>query len=160
MPTYVQVLEEVGDFDPSIRWGQDWDLWLRIIRRHEAAILPTPVMVYRWHEKNLSHTRRWDRSYSYWEVSRNAIRSYQPVWMRPLLLLRSWSLFTLRRSQYLEEQGFRGRAILYALAAFLAYPMDMGKNKFKTLLHAVIGDKLYRQGRRFYRSHLKIRGRV
>lgn len=152
------VLEEVGYFDPSIRWGQDWDLWLRIIRRHEAAILPTPVAVYRWHDKNLSHTRRWDRSYSYWEVSRRAIASYQPAWQRPLLTLRSWSLFTLRRAQSLEEKGDRGRAILYALAAFLSYPMDMGGNKFKTLLYGVIGQKMYRRGRRFYRSHLR-RGR-
>jgi glycosyltransferase involved in cell wall biosynthesis len=154
------VLEEVGDFDPSIRWGQDWDLWLRIIRRHEAVILSTPVMVYRWHDENLSHTRRWDRAHSYWEVSRNAIRSYRPVWRRPLLMLRSWSLFTLRRSQYLQEQGHRGRAILYALAAFFSYPLDLGKNKFKTLVYAVMGDKLYRRGRRFYRAHVKARGRV
>lgn len=154
------VLSEVGVFDPTIRWGQDWDLWLRIIARHQAAILPTPVMVYRWHEKNLSHTRRWERSYSYWNVSRRAIRNYQPVWQQPLLMLRSWSLFTLRRANYLEQNGLRWRAVVYAMAAFLAYPMDMGRSKFKTLLHAVVGDKVYRQGRRFIRSHRQVRGRV
>jgi hypothetical protein len=154
------VLAEVGNFDPTIRWGQDWDLWLRVIARHKAAILPTPVMVYRWHEKNLSHTRRWERAYSYWNVSRGAIRSYQPIWQRPLLLLRSWSLFTLRRANYLDQEGMRGRAIVYAVAAFLAYPLDMSRSKFKTLLHTIVGDRIYRQGKRFFRSHLQVRGRV
>jgi len=153
------VLADVGVFDPTIRWGQDWDLWIRIITHHKAVILPIPVMVYRWHEKNLSHTRRWERLYSYWNVSQQAIHAYQPVQQWPLLMLRSWSLFTLRRSSYLlEQKGLRWRAIGYAVAAFLAYPMDMGRDKLKTLLRAVVGDHIYEQGRRFVQSRLQVRG--
>jgi len=150
------ILADVGVFNQTIRWGQDWDLWVRIITLYKAAILPTPVIVYRWHEKNLSHTRRWERLYSYWNVSRQAIQTHQPVYQRPLLMIRSWSLFTFRRAKLLREQkGSRWRAIGYAAAAFLVYPMDMGWSKFRTLLRAVIGDSFYQHGKRLVRSRLQ-----
>lgn len=153
------VLAEVGVFDPTIHWGQDWDLWIRIIMWYQAAVLPEPVSVYRWHENNLSHTRRWERSYSYWNVSRRAIQAYQPFYRRPWLMLRSWSLFTLRRaSALLDQKGLRWQAIGYSVAAFLAYPMEMGRSKLKTLLRAVVGDQIYRQGRQFVRSRSQVRG--
>ena len=102
---------------------------------------------------------RWERLYSYWNVSQQAIHTYKPVWHWPLLILRSWSLFTLRRASYLlEQKGLRWRAIGYAVAALLAYPMDMGRSKLKTLLRAVVGEKIYQQGRRFVRSRLQVRG--
>jgi hypothetical protein len=117
------------------------------------------VIVYRWHEKNLSHARRWERLHSYWNVSQQAIHAYQPVWQWPLLMLRSWSLFTLRRASYmLGQKGSRGRAIGYAAAAFLAYPTDMGRSKLKTLLRAVLGDDLYQHGKRFVRPRRQVWG--
>ncbi len=147
------VLADVGVFDETIRWGQDWELWIRIATRHNVAILPKPVILYRWHEKNLSHTRRWDRLYSYWNVSRHAIQATQPVWQRPWLMLRSWSIFTHRRANYMiREKGPRWRAIAYAVAAFFSYPLEMSRKKFKTLVHALIGDRFFQSGRRFVRS--------
>jgi glycosyltransferase involved in cell wall biosynthesis len=149
------VLAEVGVFDPTIRWGQDWDLWVRIIMRYNAAIQPIPVIVYRWHEKNLSHTKRWERLYSYWNISVRAIRMYWAPWQRPLLMLRSWSLFTLKRARYLLQTGSRWRAIGYAVAAFVAYPVDLGADKLQTLLHAVVGDKFYGYSKQLYRWRLQ-----
>jgi glycosyltransferase involved in cell wall biosynthesis len=149
------VLAEVGVFDPTIRWGQDWDLWIRIVMHSKAAIQPTPVIVYRWHEKNLSHIKRWDRLYSYWNISTRAIRTYWAPWRRPLLTLRSWSLFTLKRARYLLQTGSRGRAIGYAIAALVAYPVDLGADKLRMLLHAIVGDKFYRYSKQLYRWRLQ-----
>jgi len=153
------VLADVGVFNEDIRWGQDWDLWIRIVTHYNATILPKPVIVYRWHEKNLSHTRRWERLYSYWNVSRHAIQANQSVSQQPVLMLRSWSLFTYRRANYMiREKGPRWRAIIYAAVAFFAYPMDMGRRKFKTLVHALVGDRFFESGRRFIKSRLRARG--
>lgn len=151
-------LAEVGEFNPSIRWGQDWDLWIRIVMNCNAAIQPIPVIVYRWHEKNLSHNRRWERLYSYWNVARRGIRAYWPPRQQPLLMLRSWSLFTLRRARYMLEEGWRWRALGYAAAAFLAYPTDMGSDKLKTLLRSVVGEKIYLYSKQWFRSRFQSRG--
>ncbi len=152
------ILADVGVFDETIRWGQDWDLWIRIITRYDAAILPEPVIEYRWHEKNLSHTSRWARLYSYWNVSRWAI-ARQTAWRQPLLLLHSWSLFTHRRTKYLlEQKSSRWRTIAYAVAALCAYPWEGGWGKFKTLVRAVVGDDFYQSSKHFIKSHLVARG--
>ena len=81
-------LEEQGVFDDTIRWGQDWELWIRLIERYDAAVIPEPLILYRWHADNLSHVRRWERLLSFWNVSRNAILKSKPAWRRPWLLLR------------------------------------------------------------------------
>lgn len=149
------VFSEVGVFDKNIRWGQDWDLWIRIITRYNAAILPAPVIEYRWHEKNLSHTSRWERLYSYWNVSQRAIQSNHSSWRRSLLMLRSWSLFTHRRAKYLiRQKGPRWKQIGYAAGAFFSYPFDMGWGKFKTMVRALVGDNFYQASKRAIRSWL------
>jgi hypothetical protein len=76
-----------------------------------------------------------------------------------LLLLRSWSLFTHRRAKYLlEKKDTRWRGVLYAGAAFFAYPIDRGKEKFQTFARALLGDSFYRDGKRIIRSRLRVRG--
>jgi len=51
--------EAVGGFDPGIWGADDWDLWLRLLRRFAGVELPATVMAYRVHERNNSrHTAR------------------------------------------------------------------------------------------------------
>jgi glycosyltransferase involved in cell wall biosynthesis len=99
-------LEDVGVFSEAIRWGQDWDLWQRLIERYEAGFIPEVVAVYRWHQGNLSHVRKWERILSYWNISRTAIARSKPVWQRPILFARAWSNFTYRRAKYAIQFAF------------------------------------------------------
>ena len=152
-------LAAVGLFDETIRWGQDWELWQRIVKRFEAGLIPQPLTIYRWHNDNLSHVRRWERLLSYWHVSRDAIRGSQPAWRRPWLLARSWSNFTYRRAMYAIEFAFpRWRHIWYALAAFLVYPFEMTREKLSAVVRALIGNQMYRNGRRVLRARTPARG--
>ena len=152
-------LAEVGVFDEKIRWGQDWELWQRLVERYEVGVIPEPLTVYRWHKDNLSHIRRWERLLSYWIVSRNAILRSMPAWRRPWLLARSWSNFTYRRSMYAIQFAFpRWRHIWYALSAFLVYPFEMTREKFGAVVRALVGDSVYQSGKRAIRSRVQPRG--
>ena len=152
-------LAEVGLFDEQIRWGQDWDLWIRLVERYEAAMIPEPVATYRWHRENLSHIRRWERLLSYWNVSRNAIRKSRPAWQRPWLWIRSWSSFTYRRAMYAIRYEFpRWRHIWYAAAALIVYPFEMTREKAGVLVRAIFGDRMYQAGKRVLRSRMDMRG--
>lgn len=152
-------LEEAGLFSETIRWGQDWELWQRLVERFEASVIPQPLTVYRWHKDNLSHVRRWERLLSYWLVSRNAILKSKPIWRRPWLFARSWSNFTYRRAMYAIQFAFpRWRRIWYALAAFLAYPFEMTRDKSGAVVRALLGDEVYQSGRRVLRSRVQARG--
>ena len=152
-------LEKVGVFSESIRWGQDWELWQRLVRDFEAGMVPGPVTVYRWHQHNLSHVRKWERILSYWNVSRAAIRQSEPAWRRPILLARSWSNYTYRRAMYAMKFAYpRWRHLLYALAALLVYPFEMTREKMSAVVRSIAGEARYRNAKQAARSRLQAGG--
>lgn len=152
-------LQGVGLFNEDIRWGQDWELWQRLVQQYDAGIVPELVTIYRWHKDNLSFVRRWARLISEWNIASKAIRQSEPAWRRPWLLARAWSDFTYRRATYAIQFAFpRWRHIWYALPAFLVYPFETTRGKFGTLVHAVVGEQMYQTGKRVVRSRLPSRG--
>ena len=52
------VLHDLGGFDTSLERGSDYDLWLRIARRHAIARVPHVLADYRWHEQGLTGASR------------------------------------------------------------------------------------------------------
>ena len=152
-------LADVGTFNEKIRWGQDWELWIRLVEKYDAGVIPQPVTIYRWHQNNLSHIRRWERLLSYWHVSLNAIKKSRPAWRRPWLLARSWSDFTYRRAMYAIQYAFpRWRHIWYALAAFFAYPFESTREKLGAVVRAFFGDRMYQAGKRVLGLRAQARG--
>jgi glycosyltransferase involved in cell wall biosynthesis len=49
-----QAFEESGGFDPTLRACEDYDLYLRLARRHPVACEPTLIADYRIHDGNMS----------------------------------------------------------------------------------------------------------
>lgn len=50
-------LEQVGGFDENLAHNEDYDLWLRIARRHPVAYIQEPLVRYRLNKKNVSQDR-------------------------------------------------------------------------------------------------------
>jgi len=48
------VVDELGGYDESFAWAQDWELWGRVLRRHEAANLPDRLIDYRTHAASVT----------------------------------------------------------------------------------------------------------
>ena len=44
--------EEVGTFDESFRFSEDWEMWIRITARYQFAVVKEPLVAYRQHENN------------------------------------------------------------------------------------------------------------
>jgi len=49
-----QVLRNVGGFDESLTYTQDYDLWIRILPGNEIHWLHKKLLYYRWHGENLT----------------------------------------------------------------------------------------------------------
>lgn len=58
------VIDSVGDFDPAIKYADDYDLWLRIAAHHDVGYIDEPVARYRWHAENNSHHQVAIREYT------------------------------------------------------------------------------------------------
>ena len=48
------VVDALGGYDESFAWAQDWELWGRVLRRHEAANLPDRLLDYRTHAASVT----------------------------------------------------------------------------------------------------------
>lgn len=48
------VLDEVGLFDSDFKAAENWDLWIRICRKYNAALVNKPLVQYRRHGGNMS----------------------------------------------------------------------------------------------------------
>ena len=154
-----EALDQIGLFDRSIRWGQDWELWIRIVSHFEVTILPDPVIIYRIHSKNLSKMKRREVLDSYRNISQRAIQKSQPVWLRPYLMTRSWSHFSHELALDAEDnQDSRFSQITYSIIALTLAPWDEGWDKINTLLRSILGKNFYNTAKRSFRYFKRARG--
>jgi len=49
-----EVFENVGGFNVNYEFVEDWDLWLRIARKYDVALVRKPLLKIRLHSNNLS----------------------------------------------------------------------------------------------------------
>ena len=46
--------KKVGFFDESLRYAQDYDMWMRVLKYFDVRLLKQPLVKYRWHGENLT----------------------------------------------------------------------------------------------------------
>lgn len=146
------LLDKVGRYNPNLRWGQDWELWIRISASTIFGFVDEPVILYRIHEHNHSSENLVTRLDCLLGISQNAIRSATPAWLRNILFMRAKSQYYYFRSLYEIRKPFsKKRQIGYALASFLIYPWDRPGVKFRTVVRTLVGDTFYQN----YKSRLR-----
>lgn len=138
------LIERLGGYNPNLRWGQDWELWIRLSAVTRFGFVDEPVIEYRTHGDNLTHQDPMKRLDCLLGISQSGIRSLAPLWMRPILNLRALSQTDYFRALHaIKKPMARKYQIAYALASFLFYPWDRSGTKFRTLIRAVIGEDYY-----------------
>jgi glycosyltransferase involved in cell wall biosynthesis len=70
------VLDDVGYLDPSYRYTMDWDLWIRIGKRHPVLYVDDYWAATRWHGGTKSAGLGARRSGDFWPESRRVSRSH------------------------------------------------------------------------------------
>lgn len=109
------VVREAGGFDPTLRWGADLDLWLRVLEKGRGVMSPQPVVKYRIHEGQVMQDRA-AAAQSHLEVLR---RYADRPWWSPARVeawrgLVAWdelrrALADGRRAAALRHAGFAAR---------------------------------------------------
>lgn len=138
------IFNQVGGFDTNQQWGEDWELWIRIIERAKAAFVPEPVALYRCHPDNQTNTGKHAKALAFNDISMRAIRRAYPSWRRPAAYVRRFSLTELDRAGVAANDAQSWQHLRHAAAAFFAYPLEKFPDKFKHLGRALIGEARYR----------------
>jgi glycosyltransferase involved in cell wall biosynthesis len=94
------LFQELGAFDPSLRIGEDYDLWLRMSRATPIERIARPLALYRQHPANITRSVPGDnyrgrvvqRALDTWGLQGPEGRSADPVAVRDSLA-NSWSEF-------------------------------------------------------------------
>jgi glycosyltransferase involved in cell wall biosynthesis len=126
-------LRETGAFDPSLRIGQDTDLWLRLALARPYAVVPKPLARYRLHGGNTTRNSRLLARcvVEVWERYLDRCIAAEPAMERTLradLAEKRWHHFflegcaLLREGRAAESRHFLLRAIREAPLRARAYP--------------------------------------
>lgn len=144
-----EAIERVGEFDAGLRWGQDWELFIRLANAGRIVVAPEPVILYRWHAGGLSHENRAQRLGVIHSISRRAIATYEPRWYRLVLRLRAWSSVEFERARLSQKRDETRRTQLWhAVRALVVFPLSKGGEKAKLVVRMIIGEPVYQQLRR------------
>jgi glycosyltransferase involved in cell wall biosynthesis len=110
------VLEQVGLFDESLRFGEDHDLWLRIVENFPAVYVPVHGYVYRQHaeQSTKSADLMWRDATQVLEKARGRY-PYERAAVRKRTAVISYRQgeCALRRKHLVRAAYYLGRAALY-----------------------------------------------
>jgi glycosyltransferase involved in cell wall biosynthesis len=149
------VLDAAGGFNTSMRWAEEWELWIRIAARAEIGVVHTPLVTYRAHIGGLSHANLWARFDGQHRIAARAIGLYAAPPARPLLLLRSWSLAEHARAVYAIRYGLPlPQRMRHIIAALVANPFEQPVAKLKLIIHGLLGEEPYHRAKRQLRAAL------
>ncbi|HTV10376.1 MAG TPA: glycosyltransferase [Acidimicrobiales bacterium] len=125
-----ELVNKTGDFDADMKFGSDWDYWLRLARESPMAYLDLPMVAFRtWEgQMTLSHpgfseTREeWSRNLA--EAERRRLPRHRAIWEQSLAASQLLGGERLQAAKSYTRAAFFGHApgqLAYALAC-LAYP--------------------------------------
>ncbi len=135
-----ECLDRVGLFDENVGLAQDWDLWIRLAKHANVAVLDMPLILYRRHGASMSSGPVWKRYKSNRTFQQKHIRPIRPARLRLRLLTAAQSMNLFYVAAYLSDTGTkRGTAAILALLSTLLDPSYHAKLKFGLLIRTVLG---------------------
>jgi glycosyltransferase involved in cell wall biosynthesis len=91
----------LGGYRPQLSPVEDYDLWLRVSRRHKLANIPRPLIRYRLSHGGMTFSRRWEFVYATFLAQESHAHPGQPV--EALVKLAQARLASLKRPRFFAE---------------------------------------------------------
>ncbi|MGE4559136.1 MAG: glycosyltransferase family 2 protein [Desulfobulbus sp.] len=143
---------EAGLFDTSLRYCEDWDMWLRIARYFKISSLSEPLYVLYEHGYNMSHKIELMKDYRKKVISKNLPFFIENKLYQKSILNKAYSycyLDTARGYNNLNLSKFK--IFENCLIAIVCYPFksDEKDNKYQLLLTAILPQSIFNHLRKF-----------
>ena len=120
------VIEKVGPFNESLRWGEDLDLWRRVARHFPFHMIPESLVRIRAHDSSMSSDKR-EGARGFAVVLEQAFQDDESL--SPEFKRRAWARMYTNVAHNLLGQGPREQMKLvrkYSLKALAREPLSLG----------------------------------
>ncbi|PSB33839.1 glycosyltransferase family 2 protein [Chlorogloea sp. CCALA 695] len=150
--------DKVGLFDPTLRFGEDWEMWTRIAADYDFGLIEETLVYYRQHSKNSSKNsqeilpdfdRLIEKMFDFVPQEVLAIRA--KTYGRMNLYI-AWK--SLENEDYRGARDFSNQAIKYYPQ--LQYTKNYLRLKLLTLVKSKVNKEIYHKLTRFVRQRQKV----
>jgi glycosyltransferase involved in cell wall biosynthesis len=135
-----QVFTEVGEFDESLKAGEDWDMYIRLAKRYHFVAVPSPQILYRISANSMSANYKRQEA-ACLQVIEKAFNQ-APESLKYLKKYSLGNLYKYYTFRVLEGAMARRRGLLAAefFLRFIVYDLELLKKRFtwKVLLKIVL----------------------
>ncbi len=149
--------DEVGLFDPTLRFGEDWEMWTRIAADYDFGLIKETLVYYRQHSKNSSKNSQqilpdFDRLIEkmFDSVPQELLAIRTKTYGRMNLYI-AWK--SLENEDYQGARDFSNQAI--KSYPQLQYTKSYLRLKLLTLVKSMVNKEIYHKLTRFLRQRQK-----
>lgn len=149
--------DKVGLFDPTLRFGEDWEMWTRIAADYDFGLIKETLVYYRQHSKNSSKNSQqilpdFDRLIEkmFDSVPQELLAIKAKTYGRMNLYI-AWK--SLENEDYQGARDFSNQAIKYYPQ--LQYTKNYLRLKLLTLVKSMVNQEIYHKLTRFLRQRQK-----
>ncbi len=149
--------DKVGLFDPTLRFGEDWEMWTRIAAEYDFGLIKETLVYYRQHSKNSSKNSQqilpdFDRLIEkmFDSVPQELLAIKAKTYGRMNLYI-AWK--SLENEDYKGARDFSNQAIKYHPQ--LQYTKNFLRLKLLTLVKSMVDKEIYHKITRFLRQRQK-----
>lgn len=145
--------DQVGVFDEGLRLGQDWDMWIRILREFPVGVVDRALIMFMRHRQSLTSGQIQARYASNQVIQRRYIRQVRSPLQRLNLLRAAQSMNRYYSAAALSDDPTqRKTALRYALTAALLDPGYETRLKAGLLFRTLFGRAAFDHLRRLLRG--------
>jgi glycosyltransferase involved in cell wall biosynthesis len=145
--------DRVGVFDEEMRLGQDWDMWIRIVREFPVGVVDGPLITFMRHRHSLTAGQVQARYESNRAIQRRYISQVRSPLLRLNLRRAAQSMNCYYTAAALADSAGRRRlALRYALVAAVLDPFYESRLKGAVLFRTLFGRAAFDQVRRLVRN--------
>ena len=135
-----ECFEKVGLFDESMRFGEDWDMWIRIAKLYKVRFVDKPMVKVRQHDSPKGY-----RNLKTMESNiRRLIKKNEDLYPWSIKRKAYSRMYTDMAMHCLNEKK-KLKAAFFLISAICSYPLriNRGDRKIKLLLRSMIPDIAY-----------------
>lgn len=133
--------DRVGLFKERLRFGEDWDMWLRVAKTDQTDFVRKPLVKFRRHAHSKSYKKVKIMKSDITEIIESHLEEKKGETRR-----KAYSYLYTDLSGVCQDENRRWLAAAYALKALWSYPLSLSSEDYRVplLLKAMLPGRLYR----------------